>query len=197
VLAKPEPGGGLPKRSKPSQRAHDALDQLRRDHDLVRKLLRDYDRLRQGGAGGPEGKAEIVARLCDALILCALIEEEVFYPTVRLGLGGKVLEQTTFCDHARLRSLIAGLDEMEPEDSGYDDAVADISDCVLPCLHDAQSVLFVEVRMAGLDTAALGEQMAQRRRAQQQQDFTRIGLPASESTAALGGWPPACRLVPM
>jgi hypothetical protein len=83
---------------------------------------------------------------------------------------------------------------MEPGDPGYDDAVADIGDCVLPSMDDAQTVLFVEVRMTGLDTAALGEQMARRRRAQQQQDLTRIGLPRSESTAVLGGWPPACHL---
>lgn len=155
----------------PPLRARDALDQLRLDHQLVRKLLHEHERLRQAGAGGPEGKAEIVERLCDVLILCALIEEEIFYPVLRPVLGSKALASTTLCDHARLRRLIARLDEMEPGDPGYDAAVADIGDCVLPSMNEAQTVLFVQVRMAGLDTAALGQQMAQRRRAQQQQDF--------------------------
>ena len=177
--------------------ARDALDQLRLDHERIRKLLRDHDRLRQAGAGGPEGKADIVERLCDALSLCALIEEEIFYPTVRPMLGGAVPANTTWCDHARLRHLIARLDEMEPSDPGYDDAVTDIGDCVLPSMNAAQTVLFAEIRLAGLDTAALGEQMAQRRRAQQREDFTRVGLPASGSHVVPGGWPPACRLVQM
>lgn len=164
------------------------------DHELIRKLLREHSRLPEGGSGGREGKAAVVERLCDALSLCALIEEELFYPVLRAMLGRPVLEQIQLCDHALLRRLIARLDEMEPDHPGYDDAVGDIADCVLPSMDDAQTVLFVEVRMAGLDTAALGEQMTQRRRAQQQLDFTRVGLPRSESSALQGGWPPACRL---
>jgi len=168
---------------RPKSRTRDALDQLRQDHDLIRKLLRDHDRLRQGGAGGPGGKAEIVERLCDALSLCALTEEEIFYPVLRPLLGDGLLAHATLCDHARLRRLIAQLDEMEPSDPGYDAAVADLGDCVLPSMDDAQSVLFVALREAGLDSVALGAQMSLHRRAQQQQDFTRIGLPASECPA--------------
>jgi hypothetical protein len=181
-------------RPKTALRTRDALDQLRLDHDLIRRLLREYDGVRLIEGCGPERKAEIVERLCDALCLNALIEEEIFYPVVRPALDGAVLAQAALCDHARLRRLIARVDEMEPGDPGYDDAVVDIGDCVLPSLDDAQTVLFVGVRMTGLDTAALGEQMARRRRAQQQQDFTRIGLPRSESTVVVGSWPPACHL---
>lgn len=194
MCARPEPDTRLAVRPKPALRTRDALDQLRLDHELIRKLLREYDGVRLVEGCGAERKAEIVDRLCDALSLNALIEEEVFYPVVRPALDGALLAQTTLCDHARLRRLIARLDEMEPGDPGYDDAVVDIGDCVLPSMDDARAVLFVEVRIIGLDTAALGEQMARRRRAQQQQDFTRIGLPRSESTVVLGGWPPACHL---
>ena len=167
-------------RSPPAPRARDALDQLRMDHERIRKLLRDHERLRQGcQSGGLHDKAELVDRLCDALSLCALIEEEIFYPMVRPVLDGALLAQTILCDHARLRRLIARLDEMEPRDPDYDDAVADIGDCVLPSMDDAQAVLFAQVRRAGLDTVALGEQMARRRRAQQQQDnaMTSEGAP--------------------
>lgn len=194
--AKYESGKGLLMRPPPAPRARDALDQLRMDHERIRKLLRDHERLRQGcQSGGLHDKAELVDRLCDALSLCALIEEEIFYPVVRPVLDGALLAQTILCDHARLRRLIARLDEMEPRDPDYDDAVADIGDCVLPSMDDAQAVLFAQVRRAGLDTVALGEQMARRRRAQQQQDVTRIGLPDSESTAVQAtGWPPSCHL---
>lgn len=178
-------------------RASDALDLLQRDHELVRKLLRDYDRLRQGGEGGPESKADIVERLCDVLCLCAQMEEELLYPLVRPMLNGIDLAPTLLCDHAQLRHLIAHLDELEPTDPGYDDAVADIGDCVLPSMNQAQTVLFAEVRTAGLDMVTLRDKMVRRRRAQTQQDLTRIGLPAPKSTAVLGAWPPACRLAEM
>lgn len=194
MCARPEPDTRSSVRPKSALRTRDALDQLRLDHELIRKLLREYDGVRLVEGCGAERKAEIVDRLCDALSLNALIEEEIFYPVVCTALDRARLGQTALCDHARLRRLIARLDEMQPGDPGYDDAVIDIGDCVLPSMDDARAVLFVEVRMIGLDTVALGEQMARRRRAQQQQDFTRIGLPQSESRVVLGGWPPACHL---
>lgn len=175
-------------RPPPAHRGRDALDQLRLDHEHIRKLLRDHERLRQGG--GLEGKAELVDRLCDALTLCALIEEEIIYPVVRPLLDSASLTQTIFCDHDRLRRLIARLDEMDPRDPEYDDAVADVGDCVLPSMDGVQAVLFTQVRRAGLDTVALGEQMARRRRLQQQQDVTRIGLPdAACASRRASGWP--------
>jgi len=154
-------------------RRRDALERLRLDHERIRKLLRQYDALRLVQGCHAECKAEIVEQLCDALSLNALIEEEVFYPLVRPVLEAAVPVKTLLCDHARLRSLIAHLDEMEPGDPGYDDAVVDLGECVLPSLDDARSVLFVQVRMTGLDTVALGEQMTRWRRVQRQ-DLTRI-----------------------
>jgi Hemerythrin HHE cation binding domain len=184
--ARPEADRGVPVRTPMVQRSRDALDQLRLDHELIRKLLRDHDRLRLGGDGGPEGKAEIVDRLCDALSLFAVMEEDIFFPVLRQALDDSLLAQTRLCDHAHLRRLIARLDEMEPGDLGYDDAVADIADCVLPSMHDAQAVLFVQVRLAGVDTAALGELMAQHRHAQKQ-DVTCIGLSASQFAGLRSG----------
>lgn len=184
-------------RSPFAHRARDALDLLQRDHELVRKLLCDYDHLRQSDAGNPEGKADIAERLCDVLCLCAQMEEELLYPLVRPVLNGIALAPTLLCDHAQLRRLIAHLDELEPTDPGYDDAVADIGDCVLPSMNQAKTVLFAEVRTAGLDMVTLRDQMVRRRRAQLQQDLTRVGLPEPKATAVLGAWPPACRLAEM
>lgn len=184
-------------RSPSVHRARDALDLLQRDHDLVRKLLCDCDRLRQGGAGGPEGKAATVEQLCDVLSQCAQIEEELFYPLVRPVLDSSGLTPTLLCDHALLRRLIARLDELEPTDPGYDEAVGDISDCVLPSMNHARAVLFVALRGAGVDMLALRDQMVRHRRAQQQQDFTRIGVSATKSPPVIGAWPAACRLAEM
>jgi hypothetical protein len=78
-----------------------------------------------------------------------------------------------FCDHESLLELIAQLDEMEPGDPGYDATVGDIADCVVPSMDSEQAVLFRMVREAGIDTCALGEQMARVRRAHQR-DFTHI-----------------------
>jgi hypothetical protein len=154
-------------------RARDALDQLRLDHDQIRRLLREFDRLRMAGAGGPEGKAEIVDCLCDTLSLHAHLEEEIFYPLVRSVAGEGSPAIQAFCDHDRLLELIAQLDEMEPGDPDYDATVGDIADCVVPSMDSEQAVLFRMVRDAGIDTQALGVQMSRVRKAHQR-DFTHI-----------------------
>lgn len=154
-------------------RARDALDQLRLDHELIRRLLREFDRLRMAGAGGPEGKAEIVDCLCDALALHATLEEEIFYPLVRSVAGEHSPALAACCDHERLLALIAALDEMEPGDPEYDATVGDIADCVVPSMDSEQAVLFRMVREAGIDTQALGERMNRVRKAHQR-DLTNI-----------------------
>jgi hypothetical protein len=179
---------------KPVHRVRDPLDRLRLGHKPIRKLFRDHQLLRQVCVVDPKGWADIVERLCDALSQCALIEEDILYPVVRSLLCGTVLGQTNLCEHPRLRCLISRLDELESSDPGYDDAVAEIGECVLPSMDGAQTVLLAMVRMAGMDTAALGDQMTRGRRTQQQKTCTRIGLRPPLSTAALGGWPPAFRL---
>ncbi|OGB16635.1 MAG: hypothetical protein A2W72_10400 [Burkholderiales bacterium RIFCSPLOWO2_12_67_14] len=180
-------------RPKAGLRARDALDQLRLDYEVIRKLLREYDSLRLVEGCAPARKAEIVDRLCDALSLNAQIEEEIFYPVVRPVLGCNVRAQAALWDHTPLRHLIARLDEMDPADPAYDGTVIDLGDCVLARIEEARAVLFVEVRVVGLDTAALGEQMARWRRAQQQQDLTLVGLPQAPAVPA-PGWPLDCRL---
>jgi hypothetical protein len=184
-------------RSPSAHRARDALDLLQREHDLVRQLLCNFDHLRQSDMGDAEGKAHVVDRLCDVLSGCAQIEEELFYPLVRPVMDSSGLAPTLLCDHVLLRRLIAQLDELEPTDPGYDEAVGNISDCVLPSMNHARAVLFVALRGAGLDMLALRDQMVRHRRAQQQQDLTRIGMPTPRSTEVVGAWPPDCHLAEM
>jgi hypothetical protein len=173
-------------------RTRDALEQLRLDHEVIRKLLREYDNVRLVEGCGPEQKAEIVDRLCEALSLNAQIEEEVFYPGVRPVLDCDARAQAVLWDRTALRDLIARIDEMDPADPGYDAMVNDIGDCVLPRMDEVRAVLFVAGRGVGVDTALLGEQMARWRRAQQQ-DVTLVGLPPPRKVP-VSGWPADCHL---
>lgn len=177
-------------------RVQDALDQLRLEQELILRLLRDFDRARLDRSCTAAAKAEIVEQLCDILMLHAQLKEQVFYPAARPLAQDAPQARDAFCDHERLRELIAELDEMEPQDPDYDEAVAELGDCVVPCIKAEQAFLFAEVRAAGLDTHALGAEMARLRRAQQKQDFTRVGLPRSRpgTASSTGAWPPACRL---
>lgn len=183
-------------RPRPLLRARDALDQLLLDHERVRTLLRQYDRVRLTGEMAPERRAELLDSLCDALTLLAQMEEDFFYPAARGVLGAGIPAPAAFCDHTRLRGLIAELDEMPPGDRACDAVVADMGDCVVPWMNAAQGGLFVAVRAAGLDTYALGMQMALWRREQKTEAIKRVPRQVGSRWLAASGWPQPVGLGP-
>jgi len=187
-------------RPKCPPRVRDALAQLQLDHGRIRRLLRQYDRVRLTDETSREGKAEIVDDLCDALSLLALLDEEIFYPVVRPALGGNARAQAALFDHVLLGGLIAQLDELPPGDHACDAVVADIGDCVVPCINAAQTSLFDAVRQAGLDTLSLGMQMALRRREHRAPAPLRVlctGSQADSHSLAALGWPQGAGLAPV
>lgn len=175
-------------------RVRDALDQLRLEHELILKMLRDFDNLRHTGEATPKAKAELVDHLCDLLSLHAQLKEQILYPVARTIVAGNDRAQAAFCNLDLLQHLIARVDEMDASDPSYDEAVGELGDCLVSSMAAEQKVLFAEVRAAGVDTFALGEEMTRMRRAQQQRDLTRMDLPHHRSAAPSVGWPPACRL---
>lgn len=174
-------------------RVRDALDQLRLEHELIVKMLREFDRLRHNSDVTPKAKAELVDHLCDLLSLHALLKEQILYPVARTAVADNDRAQAAFSNLTLLKRLIARVDEMDPSDPAYDDAVGDLGDCLVSGMAAEQKELFAEVRAAGVDTHALGEEMTRMRRAQQQRDLTRIEVP-HRRTAPPSVWPPACRL---
>jgi hypothetical protein len=175
-------------------RVRDALDQLRLEHELILKMLRDFDNLRHTGEATPKAKGELVDHLCDLLSLHAQLKEQILYPVARTIVAGNDRAQAAFCNLDLLQDLIARVDEMEASDPAYDEAVGELGDCLVASMAAEQKVLFAEMRAAGVDTFALGEQMTRMRRAQQQRDLTRVDLPRHRSAPPLAGWPPSCRL---
>lgn len=183
-------------RPKPTLHARDALDQLMLDHERVRTLLRQFDRVRWTSQQSPGCRAELLDGLCDALTLLAHMEDGFFYPAARWVLRDNPPAPAAFCDHAQLRGLIAQLDEMPPSDPACDALVTDMDGCVAPCMDAAPGGLFLAVRLAGLDTRALGLQMALWRRDQQArtQTLRRDANPEGSMWLAASGWPqPLCR----
>ena len=176
-------------------RARDALDQLLLEHGRVRTLLRQYERVRLVDERAAD-RAALLDSLCDALTLLAHLEERFFYPAAWQVLRDNPPTPADFCDHAQLRSLIAQLDEMPPGDRACDALVADMDGCVVPWMNAAPGGLFLAVRLAGLDTLALGRHMAQWRREQQEQTpvLRRATHPVGSTGLAASGWPqPLCR----
>ncbi len=175
-------------------RKYDALELLTREHEAIKQLFWDYRRLVKQPAD-PERKGGVVSQLCYRLSIHTQIEEEIFYPAILGLLDKKEVESRVACDHFGEKLLVARLDEMEPDNLDYDATVADLSAEVVPHIYEEEEFLFPKLRKAGMDMAAVGLKLAQRRRSLHA-DVTRIGSPISVAgiAAAVSAWPVACHV---
>ena len=135
---------------------------------------------------------ELMEEISQQLRIHTALEEEIFYPAVRAATGSTVLADHSLCDHAYAKDLIAQIDEMAPGDARYDALVVALCAHVVPHMNEEQAGVFQFVRQAGLDTATLGRQMAQRQKTLRE-DVTLFGLPHVNAGALT--WPMACRVV--
>lgn len=77
--------------------------------------------------------------------------------------------------HAGSLELMAGLDEMQPQDAFFDNCVAQLGARLLPGLDAERVELFPRLHNSGFDLGGVGLQMAARRRALQA-DITRMSV---------------------
>lgn len=139
-------------------KAQDATTLLRADHKLVDLLFEQYE-----SAKSSTKKKTIVAQICMELTVHAQIEEEIFYPQVKEALKDKELIPEATVEHATLKSLIAQLEDGEPDDEMYDAKVKVLSEYVKHHVKEEQNEIFPKVKASKLDLLALGEQLVQRK----------------------------------
>jgi Hemerythrin HHE cation binding domain len=158
----------------PHSRPIDGLDLLAREHATIKRLFCDYERVLARSADH-ERRADAVCRICFALAGCLQVEDEVFYPAARAALGAGVLMDHALLDHRAGKKLMAVLDELEPDEEGFDDAMVQLNAYVTLHMQKVEDDVFPRVLLAGLDTTLLGQKIAARQRVVRA-DVTRAGL---------------------
>ena len=100
-------------------RSADALALLQQDHDQLRDLFRGYQQL---GDDPRPSKQELFELIRRTLAVHAVVEEDVFYPAVEhapdRGAAKMVAEARK--EHRILKSLLAELGALTPDDESYD-----------------------------------------------------------------------------
>jgi hemerythrin superfamily protein len=61
----------------------DAVALLKQDHKKVLDMFKEFEGMKENGSR----KAELVKQICDELLVHTSIEEEIFYPAVRMAIG--------------------------------------------------------------------------------------------------------------
>jgi len=142
----------------------DAIKLLTADHTEVKALFKQYDELVEAEAGDDE-RQQVATLICQMLTVHAQIEEEIFYPAAREVLDEQDLVDEADIEHASAKDLIAQIEGSDPSDDHYDAKVKVLGEYIDHHVKEEQNELFKEVKKAGLDTAAVGEQLAARKEA--------------------------------
>jgi hemerythrin superfamily protein len=138
----------------------DAVALLKADHREVEDLFEQFEKSRKD-----EKKADLAQRICKALRIHTTIEEAIFYPAFLEATGDEDIHHEAEVEHAGAKHLIAQIEESGPEDEYFDSKVKVLSEMIKHHVHEEEKRdgMFAKARSAGMDLAALGEQMQERK----------------------------------
>jgi hemerythrin superfamily protein len=148
------------KTTKPNtpSKAPDATALLRADHKLVSDLFAEYEKTRSTAK-----KMKLVSRICTELTVHARVEEEIFYPAVKLALKDDELVPEATVEHATLKALIAQVEGVEPNGEMFDARMKVMSEYVKHHVKEEQNEMFPKAKSTKLDMVALGAKLSARK----------------------------------
>ncbi|MFC5512759.1 hemerythrin domain-containing protein [Massilia jejuensis] len=138
----------------------DAVDLLTQQHREVKDM---FDRFENMTDRAKVSKKKLADEICNALIMHATIEEEIYYPATR-----EASEETedmvdeAVVEHASAKNLIAQILEMDPGDDLYDAKVKVLGELVEHHVEEEEKEMFPKTRQLKLDLVALGREMQAR-----------------------------------
>lgn len=158
----PPKSAKAPSQSSKGGAENDAIKLLTADHAEVKALFKQYEKLVKAEASDGE-KQEVAQTICQMVTVHAQIEEEIFYPAAREVLEEQDLVDEADIEHASAKDLIAQIQASDPSDDHFDAKVKVLGEYIDHHVQEEQNELFKEVKKAGLDTAAVGEELAARK----------------------------------
>lgn len=139
-----------------------ATEMLTQDHKRVQKLFKDFDKVDRDDV---EAVRELVETACLELQIHSLLEEEIFYPAIRMQAPDfDELLNKSEVEHETVDDLIAKLHDLEADDPMYTAYFSVLCELVKLHMREEEQKLFPRTQdMAGLDLKKLGEDMRLRR----------------------------------
>lgn len=141
-----------------SQLSPSITNMIRLDHTHVLTAFHQYEigaseRVRKG----------LVDNVCLALEIHTQLEEELFYPAMRLVADSEILRKST-PEHDEMRGLISRLRNMPVNDPAYDDTFFDLMRHVMHHVADEETQLLPAAeRLISEQLNELGARMTRRR----------------------------------
>jgi hemerythrin superfamily protein len=137
----------------------DAIDVLVADHRTVEDLFKRFEKTTDRAT---KTRTELVEKMVRELSVHAAIEEQLFYPRVRLA-GDKFKDEVLEAleEHHVVKELLAELEKMPPEHERFEAKTMVLMETVRHHIREEESELFPQVRRAipAEDLVDIGEGM--------------------------------------
>ena len=143
--------------------APDAVALLKADHRQVEQWFDEF-----ANARGSERKRELAHRICKALEVHTLIEEEIFYPAYLAATRDKDTHHEALLEHGSAKLVIADIEAFDPEDDEfYDSRLKVLSEMIKHHVKEEEQPggMFAKAQAADLDLKALGQSLQIRKEA--------------------------------
>jgi hemerythrin superfamily protein len=142
-----------------SKKSRDALELLAEDHRKVEEMFDEYDEME----GDDNRRGELAEQICNELTVHARLEEEIFYPRAREATKDNELIDEAIVEHGSVKHLIEEIRGMEPGEDLFDARIRVLEEMVKRHIQEEEEELFPELTSAGMDTDAVGKELADRK----------------------------------
>lgn len=133
-----------------------AIAILKNDHDTVKELFDKFEK-----ADSAAEKEKIITKAVHELKIHAVIEEEIFYPTMRKHVGSATMNEADE-EHHVARVLIAELDAGRSNDH-RDAKFTVLAESVRHHIREEENEMLPKAKDLEIDFIALGQQMLDRK----------------------------------
>ena len=134
-----------------------AIAILKKDHDTVKTLFDDFEKAEKSPA-----REKIIDQAVTALKIHAVLEEEIFYPTVRAHVGSKVMNEADE-EHHVAKVLIAELDNGANNDH-REAKFTVLAESVRHHIREEENDMLPKAKELDIDFEALGQRMLERKK---------------------------------
>ena len=152
----------------------DALTLLKRDHDKVKALLRELEPTTERAV---KTRAELFSRLKSELTVHEIIEEEIFYPTLKQHPKAKEIVLEGYEEHNVVDTLMSELSNLSVEDETWGPKATVMIENIEHHIEEEEGEMFKQARAVfdRQELEDLGARMAKRKTSAQRE----LGVPVT------------------
>jgi hypothetical protein len=138
--------------------APEATTLLMQDHAEVKAMFLQHE-----AESDKEMKSFLAQKICTALTVHAMVEEEVFYPEVGRALEDDEMVTEAIEEHGEMKAEIARIVDGTAAGKSASRSVKKLMQLVEHHVEEEETEMLPDMRQTGIDLYELGSQMAARR----------------------------------